>query len=667
MVEEITVLQEKLTAPDEETRRQAVVAAARHPFDQVREIVFLALGDTSWRVRKEALDVLLATSPRESDIERVIDLLRSHDNAGLRNSAVECLERLGSEAALVLRRYVADPDHDVRKFIIDIMGSIADPSFVPLLLSAMDDADPNVSAAAVENLGKIGDPQAVPVLLEALERKDVLLRYAIVEALGKIGRPVPLEVIAKLAEENLMKKAVFECLGAIGGLDSLPLLIEGLKDRARNAREAAAVALVTLREKLTAEERTRTDALLQGLKGSPFCDGILRSFEVAEGQTKEALLKIIALIGDERGAVCLLRACRDDRFRSLCVQAFRSMGDAGLQVLVDLYETASNEERCLIAYVCSETGYRGAEAILASGLSSAYPPLRRISAEAAGRIGLSHLTAEIAVLLDDSEKLVVDGAVIALQRLSALDKETVMQVIVPRAGSASPEARRQAAVLFASLGDGERLSLLVKDEDASVRKDAVISLASLRIPSSVGNLVMTLVDEDPDVRLAAVEALGDIGGNEVFEPLQLALRDEDPWVVCAALKSLSTVGGERAADLILAQAECADGMVMITALEALGTIGGEKALAAVYNALQNNDEEIVKAAIDILAHKDRKWVEECKDTLLAHPNWDVRSSYIRATATILGNQSRPILEEALVREQDEMVRQQIKDLLGSMQ
>ena len=53
------------------------------------------------------------------------------------------------------------------------------------------------------------------------------------------------------------------------------------------------------------------------------------------------------------------------------------------------------------------------------------------------------------------------------------------------AQSANPERRRDAALLLASLSDGERLSLLAKDEDASVRTAAVASLSRVDLPQAV--------------------------------------------------------------------------------------------------------------------------------------------------------------------------------------
>ncbi len=658
------ILAEKLRSPDEEVRRQAIIGLAGRPLEEVREGIFLALGDSSWRVRKEAVDLLLGATPDEGVMEELVLMLRSHDNAGLRNSAVETLERLGRLAVPCLSRHINDADHDVRKFVIDILGSIGDSSPVPLLIGALDDGDPNVSAAAAENLGKIGDPLAVSPLVKALGKRDTWLSYTILEALGKIGRPLPMTVISPLVETNLLKKAVFDCLGAVGDAEAAPLLVEGLKERVRNAREAAALALFKVRERLDGTAQRQIDGRLRELAGSPFLEGLLTSFGTAERALKEALVVLFGLIGDERAVGSLLEACSDDRIRRQCIQAFSNMGDRGTSCLVREFAHAGDEERCSIAYVCGELRFKGCAAILGEGMRDENPMLRRTAALACGKAGLTELIRDAADLLDDPEPEVREGAIEALARLAGEDAVPVQAIARKMAVDDLSERRRNAIVLFAALGESDRLALLMKDEDMLVRRDAVSALAGLRLPETAGHFVKALMDEEPDVRIAAAGALGELGKEDQLESLLLALQDEDPWVQCTVLKSLGKIGGERALSAVVGSMEGADGLVMISALEALASIGGEGALEHVRRTLENPDEEVVKAAIEILAGSDVSSLLACREKILAHPHWDVRSAFVRALAARLGDQAVPYLQQALETESDDLVKGQIRETMG---
>jgi HEAT repeat protein len=389
--------------------------------------------------------------------------------------------------------------------------------------------------------------------------------------------------------------------------------------------------------------------------------------DTQDRKLKEALVRILAAIGDERAAGRLLHACRDERLRSYCLQAFDSMGEAGAVSLLDAFSTADEDERCFIAYACGELRYEGCAPILAEGMRDAGPMLRRVSALVAGKMGLASLLGEIIPLLDDSEPEVRKGAIEALSRLAGHERGAVLTLAQMLVNDKLPEKRRDAAILLAALEDVEKLSLLIKDEDAVVRMAAVSSLARLRSMTSVGHLVMALVDENNDVRVAAAGALGEIGGAEVLEPLLLVLQDDDLWVRCAALKSLGKLKDERALQAIVRVRENADGMVMIAALEALAEIGGAVALYMVKQALDDPDEEVVKAAINILAVHGDDWLEEYADKLLAHYHWDVRSSFVRVMADIWGDRALPHLKAALARETDDLVRVRIMDVMDRLQ
>ncbi len=658
----------QLESEDEETRRRAVMGLAGYPLAEAKEHLFAALGDASWRVRKETVDVLLAMEISDRIVEEIVALLAS-ENAGLRNSAVETLERLGSRAVAPLCGHVHDADHDVRKFAIDILGTIGNARAVPLLVEALGDPEPNVCAAAAENLGKIGDEGAVPHLLQALARSDIWLRYTILEALGKIGKPVPMAVIAPLVQENLLKKAVFDCLGAIGEAEAASLLLEGIRDRVKNIREAAALALVKVRGRLSQTGALQeVDDTLRGFDGAPFVDGLISSLDTSDRELQEALIILLGIIGDERATAPLLHCFRDDRLRRRCLAAFKSMDERAAATLVRLFPEADDEERAFIIYICGELRCKGAVQLIRHGMRGADPVLRKVSVRAAGKSALPGLIGEVAPLLDDADAEVRAGAVEALAQLAVEDGEEVRRIAGELAHAGLAEKRCNAASLFARLGDAEKLSLLVKDDDAAVRRSAVHALAGLKQEASVGHLVMALVDEETDVRIAAAGALGEMGGDAVLEPLLLAMKDEDSWVQCAALRSLGKLRHEGAKPAITELlATSAQGAVTISALEALAGIGGAGVTDLVKKALADPDEEVVKAAIDILSRQGDGWLDEYRERLLVHPHWDVRRSFIKAMAAGRGAQAIPYLVAALESEGDELVREQLLEIMDRYQ
>jgi len=507
----------------------------------------------------------------------------------------------------------------------------------------------------------------VPHLVRSLAKDDIWFRYTVLEALSKIGRPVPIDVIAPLAGENLLKKAVFDCLGAIGGAEAACFLVEGLKERVKNAREAAATALIRVRERLATDVAHRmVDTRLREFAGSPFVEGLLASMDTSDRGLKEALVGIVGLIGDERAVGRLLNGCRDENLRNHCLLAFGNMGKAGTESLLNGFSAADDEERCFIVYVCGELRYEECGSLLREAMHGDSPLLRKLAAGTAGKIGLTSLIDEMVLLLEDWEPKVRQAAIEALSRLAERDRDSVLRIAADLAGAKAAEKRRFAAMLFAALGDAEKLSLLIKDEDAVVRKAAVDALAELKSSPGISCLVMALADEDVDVRIAAAGALGEIGGDDVLQPLLLALKDEDSWVKCAALKGLGRLRSEKALPAIVDMLHVSEGLELISALETVAQIGGERVGEIVRTGLENADEEVVKAAIEILVRNGDDWIDGYGEKLRSHAHWDVRRSFVLALSTQRGVLALPLLESMLQTESDKLVKETLIESIGRL-
>lgn len=625
------------------------------------------MGDESWRVRKEAVNVVQQARPLDAEsIESLIGLLRSSDNAGLRNSAVETLERIGVAATESLCRHLADPDHDLRKFIIDILGNIGSSSCLTLLVEALDDEDMNVRVAAAENLGKIGDQRALPHLLRVLEKGEIWLKFTVLDALGMIGAPVPLDSLAPLLRENLLRRATYDCLAVLGDANCIPLLLEGLQEKAKNARESAAAALIKVRGRLDAKGQDALDLTLQELAGGQVAKKLMDSLHGEDPVVLEALVRLLGIIRDERAALPLLQVCRVERLRGVCLEAFRSIGASVLPSLIDHYPAGGASERAVTIQLIAAFGARGQVELVFSSLADEEAEVRRCCATALGRLAPAGVVPRLASLLEDDEPQVRDAALEALQKVSSTDPASLNALCSELTHAALPERRREAALILGALCDGERLSLLVKDEDAAVRRAAVSSLARVDIPQALSHVALALSDEEPEVRAAAAQALAGKGGAEVLGPLTLALNDTDPWVQTAALKGLTSLADPAAFPAVLALLDKAEGPVLLAALSTVAVLGGAQALPSLEKALSHADEEVVEAAIRILSGLGDGWVDAHSEALLAHPHWGVRRCFVRTLAQMKGPESVDLLDHALSKESDPLVRGDIVDLLDRL-
>ena len=172
---------------DEEVRYRTVQEQRHMPLQKTRDILFAALGDESWRVRKQAVEVVLAARPNQDDIHQLIDLLRDEENAGLRNATAELLVRCGARVVPILLGYLDDADHDLRKLVVDALGALGGAEALAGLTRALSDPDSNVAAAAAEGLGVAGNAESVPELLRHLEHnQESFFRFNALAALGRI-------------------------------------------------------------------------------------------------------------------------------------------------------------------------------------------------------------------------------------------------------------------------------------------------------------------------------------------------------------------------------------------------------------------------------------------------------------------------------------------------
>ncbi|MDR3581048.1 MAG: HEAT repeat domain-containing protein [Oryzomonas sp.] len=656
-----------LKSPDEELRRTVIDSLRGENLGDVCEFIFTAMGDDSWRVRKEAVNVFVAAEPSGDFIAALLELLRDESNAGLRNSAAEAVIMLGTQAARQLKTLAGDTDPGVRKFVVDVMGGIGSTEFVPALLGALHDADANVSAAAAEHLGTIGDAGVVQELLTSITSNDsVFFRFSALSALEKLGIPAPLpEEIKRLVGQEIFSKVIFDCLGSIGNHTAAPILLEGFLSSQKSSRCAAVKAFNRVLQRSDGSTRLELEGSLRRLSGSDVVPAFIELLD-AEGPDSalaEALTNLLGIIGDARAAVPLLATYLTERLSSQALNALIALGPAGMDAVRGFYPHADEKLCEAICTLFGEVGYQKGDDVIREALHNPSPSVREAAVQAAGLRGLSDCIPEIIGLLDDADDSVSGAIIAALQVLSGKDPNPVNAVARQLAESDRPQRRRDAALLFAALSDGDYLGRLVKDEDPSVRQASVAAIGKLQIPSLQGILQIALVDEMPEVRMMAAEALGESGSADAVGPLTLALRDDDSRVQCAALKSITRLNPENSLDAIRDLLPTVGGLLMITCLEVLASLGSDAALSLVETVLDNEDEELVKLAFSILSCHDGQRIVRNAERLISHPHAGIRYDAAMALAALPGQRPRTILQDALETEESSHVRNLMERLV----
>jgi len=656
-----------LADQDEEIRLQAVRNLARLDPEERMKFIREALGDSSWRVRKETTDLFLSLPAAACLPGEIVELLHSEENAGLRNAAVDILIRLGRVSIPYLLEEITCTNPDVRKFVLDILGEIGDATGISALIDRLGDEDQNVRTAAAENLGKLGAPEAVPALLAAMEESDLWLRFAILEAISQIGSAeAPAAKLLPYRHDPMLRKALFDCLGRLGDLEAGPALVEGLNDPMRNVREAAAVALYHLGEK----DAGGVERLLGHLRGTEEAKAIPQLLESGEARTRVAALHLLGLLGDERFAGSLLDLMSEEEMRGKAARILVLLGQDAVCSLLGRWEEGDWQVRTFLAYLCGEVGCAEGLPLLAAGLASDSPDLVNACAAAVGRIGDLTVLPALVEALEGDDLEIRQAAVGALQAFSGRHPEAVLQKVSSLQESEDPGLRMAAVEILGSIFDPAveaKLTFALKDESPLVRRTALGALEKRDPAAHIDLFMLAMTDEDDEVRRLAVETLGRCGAESAQNPLTLALGDENFWVRAAAVRAIGRLNAPGAVETLLQALDDPVGMVVIAVLETLAEMDPDRSYQVLIGALKHPDEEVVHAALELLRQAGRReWPPRLIDRLLNHPHWEVRAAFARLFAETAGAASRPHLENRLLIEGEDLVRRQIQDLLAGL-
>ncbi|MDW8281492.1 MAG: HEAT repeat domain-containing protein [Myxococcales bacterium] len=329
---------------DEQARLEAVrrLPDAGDPgSSDVLALLEEALGDDSFRVRKEAVRVALAWRDQARLAERMVEVLAEPDNVGRRNAALEIVTGLGLLALEPLLRALQGlPKH--RKLLVEALGSLSGAPVsrvAPALCAALRDEDPNVRAAAAEALGALVElsPEVQGALRRVLvEDTDLVVRLGALEALNRHQIALPVAMLQPLLGELVLRPAVLLALGRSGDPNALPFLLEGLLDRARGTREASMRGLCDLHARVP-EARMDIEAHLRGLSELALRSTI-RALLEASPDARAAAATLLRFSGHP-GVVRPLVLALLDQHQAVATAAeetLATLGDAAVEVLCDL-------------------------------------------------------------------------------------------------------------------------------------------------------------------------------------------------------------------------------------------------------------------------------------------------------------------------------------------
>lgn len=646
-------LHELLKDPLVEKRLQGARALSQSD-GFVESLFLLALGDEDWRVRKEAIAYFMQQADAIARVDFIIDQLSHPDNAGLRNAAIEILINLGAQVAKILLTRLPSSDAEVRKFIVDILGEITCPGCVAALLPYLQDEDDNVRYAVVETLGKLGSVEAVSGLLELLDNSEAGLQFTIFEALTSIGKGVPAARILPYAENALLRKSVFSCLGQLSDAAAIPVLLKGLSDPLRKNREVALLSfgqlIKGLSEKDCPEVDPQSDQVVERLLGYLQHDNL---------DYRRAACYVLSLFPEANVVNEILPVLAVEELRDDVVAAAKLIPKAIFNGLLEATSLADEKSLYLI-FILGELGYPEVEALAIEGIQSEDPQLRYAATMALGKICSHAAITQLGDTLADEIPEIRQAASDALCRIGCEQPAAMVKTVTPYLESPDADLRLLAVRTLGGMpADSVEsyLLLALKDVTPEIRCEALRGLAGHQSQRLLSGLSLALTDEIAAVRRLAAAAIGAFPARRSNPILLHALDDPDPWVRMEAIRAINA--GENADLEAILERGLNDpvGLVAIAVLETIPRLLPEKSDRILWNALNHEDSEVVGTAVRLLFAAD-----SCV-ALLAHERPLVRLQTVNELRRSDHPHRLSLLEELLEKETDAQVRQAIEEVL----
>ena len=663
----------QLSSPEEEKRRLAMEALKGDLSEPDLEWLILPLSDESWRVRKESIEGLSQLPPTPQLISSLVPLMDPERELTLRNSVVEILERFGHDVAPLLVEHLNIDQTDVRKFLVDILGNIANPETVPSLLGLLKDPEDNIKAAAAEALAAIGDPSVCKGLLAAMKGADDWVHYSILGSLAQLRCQDALPVFFGYLGDPFLYKPALNGIGTMGSIEDGIRLIEVMPTFTKGAAKSAFLAIGCIYRRHFSKDNIETTRELRDAASGAFDEGMIESLtsqlEVADDlNDRKDILGILGMVGSRRSLDPVLNLVEDDALAWDVDLTLLTMGMGDLDLITGLLD--HHDPLVRQRGIRTLQNLKSGESIdlLYRMLKDESGHVRKDAALAVSSLGSSSSIEKLLPVLEDEYSDVAHAAAQALVHLGQRSPEDLAARIIPMLGSAPVPIYTLLVMILAQVKapNWEELCLkAAQNTEPEVRAAAVACLKGSGSSNAMATIINSLTDENSQVRAQAVVALEEIKHPEAYAPLKAAMYDQDPWVRSAAVSALSAQPATEPADFgeFLAGSDL---MMQSSALEALGRMasaGREGALVMLSEHFEAGSLEMRRSICHILGKIDGQMAFDLLMKALEDDDPGIRVFAVHALAQRQESQIPDILREMGETDPDKQVREAIRSVL----
>jgi len=638
-----------IQSKDPEARRRAVAALADSAGPRNIELLFTALGDEDWRVRKEAVAVAVQCAPNPEVLEALISAIGSDDNVGRHNAAVEALSEFGEAAVERLSKTLSCIDPDARKLAVEALGRSGRTSAIGALSALMADPDANVRIAVIEALGAVGASTADRVALQlsqAFASGEGLERVAALDAINDLAIVLDFDLLAPHFEDPTLRRAALLAAGRIPDSRIARILVSAVLTDDQLGSEVATLALseyITLSQDTFDVARRDLERLTPKERR-----GILDGLSDTSPELGRARLLVVAAIGGQEALNAILDVADHDDLAGSAEQAITLLGEDIGELLVARLASKARPGRILALQTLRGLGHQSVERhalwIARDMLEESDESTLLMALDVLEEIGDEEAFLLLAKRFAEFPEVVQFAAADALRAVTRRHSDCALRIV----HAAREDQDRVLAAVFI-LGElvtfvratgGEHFDYLVEalhHDVPAVRCAALSALGRMGESASVDVIAFALADEDEAVRLAAIAALGELRSESGNAPgadriIELIDSGKDKEGKVAAIHALGQTGDPRTLAVVGKLLRDDDAELAVAAIEVIGGSTDSRRIEVLIDCLSHPDPEVLKVALNVLAEIGGPRAQTHLAASLDHVSWDVR----RLAADLLG-------------------------------
>jgi HEAT repeat protein len=344
------------------------------------------LAGQDWWRRKRGIAELTA-HPEEKYLAYLEAGIRNHENADIRNTAMEVYKELGSRSFPSLTSLLSDRDPEVRLFTVNILSEIADRRSLPLLFAAIKDGDVNVRAAAVEAMGRIGDPAVLGMLGKALD-DEPWIGMAAVHSIGEVGGEEALDLLYKCLGRKEYRELAISALEKAGTRHSIRHLTSCFDDKAFARPALKAIVKIAERENV----RPQPEYFIS------LVPVLTEMIDSSDPDIREQAFIALCWSRDILALPCFIESVKDEKLQEYAIEGLLGIGRKAVCSIVDEMKESAGRHRPLLAKVLAMIGESKA---LLQFAEDEDPEVRTEVALALGSLNLDRAARTLIEMLSD--------------------------------------------------------------------------------------------------------------------------------------------------------------------------------------------------------------------------------------------------------------------------